>query len=137
MYGRLSDAESEATDPQSRVLLEIAYTALQPASLTRQNLATARTAVYIGCMYQEYTQLQYNSGHRITPAIALGSGISYLVGRVSYTFGLMGPCISTDTACSSSLVAMHLAHKVGTKFSVYGGNIWNHNCQGKQRRVPK
>ena len=30
--------------------------------------------------------------------------------RVSYTFGLAGPCVSTDTACSSSLVAGHLAH---------------------------
>lgn len=34
-----------------------------------------------------------------------------MVGRVSYTFGLTGPCVSTDTACSSSLVATHLAHK--------------------------
>lgn len=31
--------------------------------------------------------------------------------RLSYLFGLMGPCISTDTACSSSLVAAHLAHR--------------------------
>jgi Beta-ketoacyl synthase, N-terminal domain len=30
--------------------------------------------------------------------------------RVSYTFGLGGPCVSTDTACSSSLLALHLAH---------------------------
>ena len=34
-----------------------------------------------------------------------------MVGRLSYTFGLTGPCMSTDTACSSSLVATHLAHK--------------------------
>lgn len=37
-----------------------------------------------------------------------GHGLSFLVGRVSYTFQLSGPCISTDTACSSSLVAAHL-----------------------------
>lgn len=40
-----------------------------------------------------------------------GSGAPYMVGRVSYTFGLTGPCVSTDTACSSSLVATHLAQK--------------------------
>ena len=38
-----------------------------------------------------------------------GNTAPFLVGRVSYTFALTGPCISTDTACSSSLVAAHLA----------------------------
>lgn len=41
-----------------------------------------------------------------------GNGASFLVGRMSFTFGFQGPCISTDTACSSSLVAVHMAHQV-------------------------
>ena len=36
---------------------------------------------------------------------------AWQVGRLSYAFGLTGPCVSTDTACSSSLVAAHLATK--------------------------
>lgn len=68
--------------------------------------------VYVGCMYQEYTQLQYNLGLKIGPGVATGNGLSYMVGRLSYAFGLTGPSVSTDTACSSSLVAAHLAHKV-------------------------
>jgi acyl transferase domain-containing protein len=99
-------------DPQNRILLEQAYLALAQAETSVGSLTDTRTGVYVGCMYQEYTQLQYNLGYKISPGIATGNGISYLVGRVSYTFGLNGPCISTDTACSSSLVAVHMANKV-------------------------
>lgn len=45
-------------------------------------------------------------------AAITGHGLSFLVGRLSYSFGFQGPCISTDTACSSSLVAIHMARQV-------------------------
>ena len=31
-------------------------------------------------------------------------------GRISYVFGLSGPCLAIDTACSSGLVAIANAH---------------------------
>lgn len=76
-------------------------------------------------MYHEYIDLQVASGSKLPPQAFIGSGPPYMVGRLSYTFGLIGPCVSTDTACSSSLVAMHLAHKAilnnDTQAAVVGG----------------
>ena len=108
---RLTTAEAAAMDPQQRLLLEQTSTALEGSQAMVGSLTDTKTGVYVGCMYQEYTQLQFNHGLRINPAVVTGNGISYLVGRLSYTFSLAGPCVSTDTACSSSLVAMHQAHK--------------------------
>ena len=99
-------------DPQIRLLLEQTQVAMVGADINVGSLMDTQTGVYVGCMYQEFTQLQYNLGYKISPSIATGNGISNMVGRLSYTFGLSGPSISTDTACSSSLVAVDLAHKV-------------------------
>jgi acyl transferase domain-containing protein len=67
---------------------------LQAASFAFSNPDTLQlphaAGVYVGCMYSEYTQLQYNLGYKICPGLVTGNGISYLVGRISYTFGLQG-----------------------------------------------
>ena len=62
-------------------------------------------------MYHEYIDVQVAAGAKLPPQAFIGNGPPYMVGRLSYAFGLTGPCVSTDTACSSSLVAAHLAHR--------------------------
>ena len=68
-------------DPQNRHLLEQTHVALGDAHALVGTLTDTRTGVYVGCMYQEFTQLQHNLGYHISPSIATGNGISYLVGR--------------------------------------------------------
>ena len=76
------------------------------------NAAVAPDAgVYVGCMYHEWLDVIVAAGMALAPRSFVGNGAAYMVGRLSYTFGLTGPCVSTDTACSSSLIAAHLAHK--------------------------
>jgi acyl transferase domain-containing protein len=71
-----------------------------------------QTGVYVGAMWaSEYLEVLAAAGSGDSSAAALtGNTAPFLVGRVSYTFGFRGPCVSTDTACSSSLVATHLGH---------------------------
>jgi len=110
-------------DPQTRLLLEKTF----EASLNVTNGVSNKTGVYIGCMYTEYldgilgpASLANSSASSIT-----GHGLSFMVGRLSFTFGWQGPCISTDTACSSSLVALHLAYqgivRHESEFALAGG----------------
>lgn len=111
-----------------RLLMQETASALAEASSLVKAADVPRIGVYAGCMYQEYLGMLSHLGGKFPPQAIVGSGNSYLVGRLSFTFGLNGPCISTDTACSSSLVAAHLAHTGLIKFEstasvVAGSNI--------------
>ena len=55
------------------------------------------------------TCLPAGLGVQVGPNVSTGNGMDFLVGRLSYSFGLTGPCLATHTACSSSLVSTHLA----------------------------
>jgi 3-oxoacyl-(acyl-carrier-protein) synthase/acyl carrier protein len=108
---RLSRSEAAGLDPQCRVLLEQTHAALADAGLGGASGVWPSTGVYVGVVWTEYQVLQ--DSLRLAPTVAAltGSGLNFTTGRVSYTFGLQGPCVGMDTACSSSLVAVHLAHR--------------------------
>ncbi len=92
-----------------RVLLEETATAYEEA-LPNLEASASLIGVYVGCMFREYIDIMTDLGDKLSTHALIGNGDAFMVGRLSYTFGFGGPCISTDTACSSSLVAAHLAH---------------------------
>ncbi|WXK00954.1 SDR family NAD(P)-dependent oxidoreductase [Saccharopolyspora sp. ID03-671] len=96
----ISPAEATQTDPQQRLMLEVAWEAVERAGIDPRELKGSSTGVFAGVMYHDYA--------RGTDA-ATSSGGSLVSGRVAYALGLEGPALSVDTACSSSLVALHLA----------------------------
>ncbi|ANI40103.1 type I polyketide synthase [Mycolicibacterium vaccae] len=105
----ITPREATAMDPQQRVLLEVAWEALENAGLAPDNLGETRTAVMMGVYYTEYQNASAGNPDTIDAYSATGNAHSVTVGRIAYLLGLKGPAVAVDTACSSSLVSIHLA----------------------------
>ncbi|MGV0636317.1 type I polyketide synthase, partial [Mycolicibacillus trivialis] len=105
----ITPREAEAMDPQQRVLLEVAWEALENAGIATDAVQGTRAAVMAGVYYNEYQTLSAADPDTIDAYSATGNAHSVTVGRVAYLLGLRGPAVAVDTACSSSLVAVHLA----------------------------
>lgn len=109
----VSPREAELTDPQQRVFLECAWTALEQAGVHAESYP-GRIGVYAGAGWNSYlignlasdpTLLASDAGH----LALLGNEKDNLTTRVSYKLNLTGPSLAVQTGCSSSLVAVGLA----------------------------
>ena len=107
----ISPREAAQMDPQQRLVLEVAWEALEDAGLTRIDLAGSQTGVYVGVHSHsaDYTLYQYADPDAIDIYTGTGTAHNVIGGRLAYLFDLHGPNVTVDTACSSSLVAVHLA----------------------------
>ena len=105
----ISPREASSLDPRQRMLLEVAWEALEHAGQDPERLVGTHTGVFVGLTGNDYERLLPTAPERIDPYFGTGNGHCFPPGRVSYTLGLQGPSLSVDTACSSSLVAVHLA----------------------------
>ncbi len=104
--------EAEITDPQHRLFLECAYTALEDAGYDSENYQGS-IGVYAGASLSRYLlNIILNEdiiGSIDNHQLAIAGDKDYLTTRVSYKLNLEGPSFTVQTACSTSLVAVHLA----------------------------
>ncbi|MFI1394008.1 SDR family NAD(P)-dependent oxidoreductase [Streptomyces sp. NPDC020681] len=106
----ISPREAVSMDPQQRLVLELAWEALEDAGIVPATLRGSRTAVFVGTLRDDYTNLVYQHGtDAITQHTMAGVNRGVIANRVSYYLGLHGPSLTVDSAQSSSLVAVHLA----------------------------
>ena len=105
----IAGTEASHMDPQQRVLLEVAWEALEHAGIVPDTLARSRTGVFIGITNNDYRRLVYQDPAQMGPFSGTGTHCSMAACRLSYVLNLQGPSLAIDTACSSSLVAFHYA----------------------------
>ncbi len=108
LFFNISPREAASMDPQQRILLEVAWEALERAGIASAQLIDSQTGVFVGITENDYARFEANVEHYHAHA-ATGNGLHFAAGRLSYALGLQGPNLAVDTACSSSLVAVHLA----------------------------
>lgn len=109
-HGVFNMARNEAAiiDPQQRLLLEetlISWSAAANAGVA-PNTSSSFTGVFGGCMYNEYTDVIIAGSGKLPPQAVVGSGLPYLVGRISYTFGFTG---KINCKCLLVLVVLAVA----------------------------
>lgn len=98
--------EARHMDPQQRMLLEVAYEALQHAGIPAASLRGSRTGVFAGAASFDHGANTVVPGTEANPYKTTGSALGIIANRLSYVLDLRGPSLTIDTACSSALVAL-------------------------------
>lgn len=106
----ISPREAEVMDPQARVFLELAHTALENAGYTPESFA-GQIGLYAGSGQNTYFERHLCGRSEIIDRLGafqtmLANEKDFVTTRTSYKLNLTGPSLSINTACSTSLVAV-------------------------------
>ncbi|MCX5661184.1 MAG: beta-ketoacyl synthase N-terminal-like domain-containing protein, partial [Planctomycetota bacterium] len=105
--------EAEIIDPQHRLFLEAAWTALENAGYDANRYAGS-IGVFGGSSVSTYLYLNVLENPQVLAAVGeyqarLNNLADTLANRASYKLNLTGPAFSVQSTCSTSLVAVHVA----------------------------
>jgi acyl transferase domain-containing protein/acyl carrier protein len=109
----MSPREAELRDPQHRLFLELAYTALEDAGYDPARYP-GEIGVYTGSGEDAYQWRYTRRNARVLAAsglvgVAVSSHPDYVSTFASYKLNLRGPSVTMHSACSTSLVTLHVA----------------------------
>lgn len=109
-FFRLSPKEAGLLDPNQRLFLETAWSAVEDAGLGGRRLAGSRTGVYVGYGSDSDYKRMIDRVEPDSASMAMPGNVRPIIAsRLSYLLDLRGPSLLVDTTCSSSLVAVHMA----------------------------
>lgn len=105
----IAPREAASMDPQQRLVLEVAWEALEHAAINPDELKGSATGVYVGVSTHDYGLITTSDLGEMDVWTATGAAGSIIANRLSYLLDLRGPSMTLDSACSSSLLAVHQA----------------------------
>ncbi|MCP4660224.1 MAG: SDR family NAD(P)-dependent oxidoreductase, partial [bacterium] len=109
-----SPREAEILDPQHRIFLETAWSALEAAGCDPTRF-DGRIGVYGGTGRGHYAMNLFANPELVrtmgAQALTLAVAADTLATRVSYKLDLKGPSVVVQSACSTALVAVHMARQ--------------------------
>jgi phthiocerol/phenolphthiocerol synthesis type-I polyketide synthase E len=105
--------EAELMDPQHRLFMECAWTALEDAGYDPETYEGA-IGLYGGGSMNTYLLFNLMSNRALLESVGLlqtsvQNRTDHLTTHVAYELNLKGPSLTIQTACSTSLVALHTA----------------------------
>ncbi|GAA4894929.1 SDR family NAD(P)-dependent oxidoreductase [Streptomyces coeruleoprunus] len=115
LFFQISPKQARSMDPQERLFLETAWSALENAGYPPSRIPAPRfggqghdVGVFVGVMWDDYAVLAATESARGNHQVVLANRSS-IANQVSYFGDFRGPSVVVDTACSASLVAVHQA----------------------------
>ncbi|RDW63803.1 conidial yellow pigment biosynthesis polyketide synthase [Coleophoma cylindrospora] len=137
-FFKKSPREMASTDPQHRLVLQLAYQAVEQSGYFTQGDFEKHIGCYIGVGNVDYAN--NIACYDANAYSATGNLRAFIAGKVSHYFGWTGPSLTIDTACSSSAVAIHQACRAiinGECTTALAGGVnvltspeWFHNLAG-------
>jgi len=112
----LSPIEAKMIDPQQRILLELAWSALEDAGYNSSGQQALKVGVYVGTNWNRYLTHNLRGNPELLERFGeLNTGIAneadFAASRISHRLNLTGPSVSVFTACSTGLVTVAEAVK--------------------------
>ncbi|MFF8725822.1 beta-ketoacyl synthase N-terminal-like domain-containing protein [Streptomyces sp. NPDC015171] len=108
-FFRITPREAEFLDPQQRILLELAWEALEDAGVPPLALRGTGTGVYMAANSNDYGRRLLEDLSRTGAWAVNGTTFYGMANRISYFLDVKGPSMAVDTACAGSLTALHVA----------------------------
>lgn len=106
-FFNIRDSEKSMMAEEQKLVMEVAYEALEDAGMPKESVEGAKIGVFVGAAGVAAGSSPTSSSS--SAYAATGVSASIVANRLSYAFDFRGPSVAVDTACSSSLVALHVA----------------------------